>query len=129
MTPLPIRLNLTDTVHKAEYIMNDMGIRHLPVVSGEKVVGLISITDVYRISDVDKKKIICENLMTSPVVTIKETEELDTLVPLFTDQKFHAVPVLDYEDKLIGIISTIDIIRFMFDYIKTEKVWEREYKS
>lgn len=129
MTPLPVRLNLSDTVHKAEYIMNDMGIRHLPVVNNVKVVGLISITDIARVAEVDKKNITCENLMTEPVVTIGETEELEKLVQLFTDKKFHAVPVLDYEDKLVGIVSTIDIIRFMFDYIKTEKVWEREYKS
>lgn len=129
MTPLPIRLNLTDTIHKAEYIMNDMVIRHLPVVNNEEVVGLISVTDIARVAEVDKKNITCENLMSSPVVTLKETEELDKLVPLFTDKKFHAVPVLDYEDKLIGIISTIDVIKFMYDYIKTEKVWEREYKG
>ena len=129
MTPLPIRLNLTDTIHKAEYIMNDMCIRHLPVVNNEKVVGLISITDIARVAEVDKTIITCENLMTTPVVSIHETEELENIIPLFTAKKFHAVPVLDYEDKLVGIVSTRDVIKFMFDYIKTENVWNREYKS
>lgn len=129
MTALPIRLNLTDTIHKAEYIMNDMHIRHLPVVSNEKVVGLISVTDISRVADVDKKNITCENLMTKPVITIEENDDLDALVVLFTSKKLHAVPVLDCEDKLIGIVSSIDMIKFMHDYIKTEKVWEREYKA
>ncbi len=129
MTPLPIRLNLSDTIHKAEFIMKDMGIRHLPVVSGEKVVGLISVTDIARVAEMDKKNIPCENLMTVPVVTIKENEFLDDVVPLFTDKKFHAIPVLDIEERLIGILSTIDVIRFMYDYIKNEKVWAREYQN
>lgn len=129
MTPLPIRLNLKDTIKKAEFIMNDLGIRHLPVVNEHKVEGVISYTDIMRVAEVDKDKILAENLMSTPVISIKENESLNDLVPLFTNKRLHAVPVLDYENKLVGIISTIDIIRFMYDYIQTEKVWEREYQS
>ena len=129
MTPLPIRLNLKDTIHKAAFIMDDMGIRHLPVVNDSKVAGVISYSDILRISELDREKILSENLMTIPAITVKENQTLEDLVPLFTKKKLHAVPVLDFEDKLIGIISTIDIIKFMYDYIQTEKVWEREYQG
>ena len=80
MTPLPVRLNIGDSIRKAEFIMNDMGIRHLPVVNQLKVVGVISYTDVVRVSDIDKDKILAENLMSSPVITIKESQSLNELI-------------------------------------------------
>ena len=129
MTPLPIRLNPKDSIQKAAFIMNDLGIRHLPVVKDSEVIGIISYSDILRINELDREKILSDNLMTTPAITIKESETLEELAPLFTTKKLHAVPVLDYENKLIGIVSTIDIIKFMYDYIQTEKVWEREYQN
>ena len=53
MTPNPIVLILNDGLEKAEILFKEHKMRHLPVVQGEKIVGIISMTDLARISFVD----------------------------------------------------------------------------
>ena len=53
MTTEPIVLHLNDGLSKAEQLFKIHHVRHLPVVSGEKIVGILSVTDLARISFVD----------------------------------------------------------------------------
>jgi CBS domain-containing protein len=49
----PIVLYLTDGFSQAEKLFKKQRVRHLPVVSGAKIVGILSMTDLARISFVD----------------------------------------------------------------------------
>jgi CBS domain-containing protein len=49
----PIVLYLTDGLSQAEKLFKKHRVRHLPVVSGAKIVGMLSMTDLARISFVD----------------------------------------------------------------------------
>lgn len=53
MATEPLVLHLNDGLGEAERLFKKHRIRHLPVVSGEKIVGTLSITDLARISFVD----------------------------------------------------------------------------
>ena len=48
MTPEPVTVNATDSVSECMRMMTDSRIRHLPVMEGKKMVGLISIGDLVR---------------------------------------------------------------------------------
>ena len=48
MTPEPVTVNVTDTVSECMRVMTDSRIRHLPVMEGKKMVGLVSIGDLVR---------------------------------------------------------------------------------
>jgi CBS domain-containing protein len=48
MTPEPVTVNVTDSVSECMRMMTDSRIRHLPVMEGKKMVGLISIGDLVR---------------------------------------------------------------------------------
>jgi len=48
MTPEPVTVNVTDTVSECMRVMTDSRIRHLPVMEGGKMVGLVSIGDLVR---------------------------------------------------------------------------------
>ena len=53
MTQNPIVLNQNDGLAEAEKQFKEHKMRHLPIVSGEKIVGILSMTDLARISFVD----------------------------------------------------------------------------
>ncbi len=53
MTKELITLNLNDTLYSAEKRMKVNHIRHMPVVDGEELIGLISLSDLQRVSFID----------------------------------------------------------------------------
>ena len=48
MTPEPVTVNVTDTVSECMRVMTDSRIRHLPVMEGKKMIGLVSLGDLVR---------------------------------------------------------------------------------
>ena len=95
MTKNAIKLSLTDDLTKAEKLFKHNKIRHIPVMDGNKIVGMLSYTDLLRISFVDAvddesdtvdamvynmftvEQVMAKKLVTiSPETTIKETAEI-----------------------------------------------------
>lgn len=127
MTQNIIKLNLSDDLTKAESLFKAHKIRHIPVVDGNKIIGMLSYTDLLRISFADAvddddevvdttvynmftldqvmtKKVVC----ISPETTIKETAEI------LSSKEFHALPVCA-GNLLVGIVTTTDLIRYLID--------------
>ena len=48
MTPEPLTVNVTGTISECMRVMTDSRIRHLPVMDGKKMIGLVSIGDLVR---------------------------------------------------------------------------------
>jgi CBS domain-containing protein len=130
MTKNVIRLNLTDDLTKAEQLFKQHHIRHIPVVEGSKIIGMLSYTDLLRISFVDAvdddaeivdttvynmftvEQVMAKKLVTvSPETTIKETAEI------LSKNEFHALPVC-LGDLLVGIVTTTDLIKYLIDQYK-----------
>lgn len=112
---------------EAHTIINKHKIRHLPVVSNDKIEGMLSKTDIDKASFIaafDEEEIntaIFENLTIEQVMTkkIKCVQESDTIADvanLLSKYEFHAVPVLRGE-KLVGIVSTTDLINYLVSLI------------
>lgn len=123
-----IKLNLTDDLSKAESLFKHNRIRHIPVVDGNKILGMLSYTDLMRISFVDAiddtidatidatvynmftvEQVMAKKLITiSPDTTIKEAAEI------LSKNEFHALPVC-LGDLLVGIVTTTDLIKYLID--------------
>ena len=125
MTKEVVKLNITDDLTKAEKLFKQHKIRHIPVVNGNKVIGILSYTDLLRISFVDAvdddaeivdatvynlftvEQVMAKNLVTiTPETTIKETAEI------LSKKEFHALPVCE-GDLLVGIVTTTDLIKYL----------------
>ena len=102
-------------------------VRHLPVVSGTELKGIVSHTDILRMSfgshfgdnETDADEAIFEMLNLSQVmvnspVTVNETESIASVAKMLTEREFHALPVLD-DGKLVGIVTTTDIIKYLLE--------------
>jgi CBS domain-containing protein len=124
MTRNLVKLNLSDSLTKAESLFKSNNIRHLPVVSGDKIVGMLSYNDLLRISFADSTDddgetvettvydmFSLEQVMSKQVSYVNSTDNLEDAAELFVSKQFHALPVLENE-KLVGIITTTDMIRY-----------------
>ena len=130
MTKNVIKLHLADDLTKAEKLFKHNKIRHIPVVDGNKIVGMLSYTDLLRISFADAvddnddvvdasvynlftvEQVMAKKLVTiSPDTTIRETAEI------LSTKEFHASPVC-MGDLLVGIVTTTDLIKYLIDQYK-----------
>lgn len=123
MSKNPITIDVSASLYEVEKQLNQHSIRHLPVVDGEKLVGVISRSDLLRISITDLNEaedgvesVIFDNytipqVMTKVPVFIDISSTLKDAAQLLTRQSFHSLPVLD-NGKLVGIVTTTDLIRY-----------------
>ncbi len=126
MTKDVVTLNLENTLYTAEKRLKKNHIRHIPVVEDEKLIGLISLSDLKRISFIDayskegtedtpvynmlsiKDMMIKDPLTVSPDSTILEVSKL------LASKEFHSLPVVE-DEKLVGIVTTTDLLHFFID--------------
>jgi len=126
MTQEVITLSLKDSLYSAEKRMKTNHIRHMPVVDEDKLIGLISLSDLQRISFIDayskegtedtpvynmlsiKDMMIKNPLTASPKTTILEVSKL------LASKEFHSLPVVD-DGKLVGIITTTDLLHYFIE--------------
>ncbi len=124
MTEHVITLNLTDDLDTAEAIFKEKKIRHIPVISGDKIIGMLSYTDLLRISfvdgvddDDDVEAIVynmftIEQVMAKKLVSITKETTIKEVAEILAQKEFHALPVLENE-KLVGIVTTTDLINYL----------------
>lgn len=118
----------TSTLAQAVEIMEERGIRHLPVVRGSELVGMLSDRDlrgygVSLVSDVETLERLqarlgapVTNAMSSDVIRVRPSTDVGEVVDLLLEEQIHAVPVVDDDtDTLVGIVSTVDILRAVRD--------------
>ncbi len=127
MTKNILRLSLKDDLSTAESMMKKNHIRHLPVVEKERIVGMVSLNDLLRISFADAvdaegdeiestvyDMFTIEQVMTKKVEWISSEATVTDAARLFLKYDFHALPVVD-NDCLTGIVTTTDVIRYYLE--------------
>lgn len=120
-----VKLNLTDNLTKAEKLFKKHKIRHIPVVSGDKIIGMLSYTDLLRISFVDAadddaevvdatvyNMFSLEQVMVKKVITVSPQTTIKEVAEILSNREFHALPVCE-GDILVGIVTTTDLLKYL----------------
>ena len=113
-----------EKISKTELIMVRKNIGGLPVVDDSKnklVIGIITQRDV-RLArfamNFETSKTIVKDLMTPEPIVVKENNTIKFVLETMFDKKIQRLPVVDEENKLIGLVLQIDILRKLLDYMK-----------
>ena len=110
------------SVKEAFGLMKSMGIRHLPVVKGRVLKGIVTDRDLRRpkISDVFKSwdelyrindDIQVEDVMVSPTITINEEASIKEAAQIMAQKRIGALPVTGSKGGMVGIITESDVLR------------------
>jgi CBS domain-containing protein len=122
-----VSLNLTHSLEDAEKLFKKHTIRHIPVVSGDELIGMLSLTDLLRISFVDNygedegridtavyNMLSIEQVMVSNPVAVQADLTIREVAEILSTREFHALPVVEGK-KLVGIVTTTDLIKYMLE--------------
>lgn len=120
-----IALNRDDDLETAELLFKRHKIRHIPVVNGEIIIGMLSYSDLLRISFADAvydneeevdtlvyNMFTIEQVMAKNVVTVPPTATIKDVAKILAKKEFHALPVVD-DGNLVGIVTTTDLINYL----------------
>lgn len=125
MTRDLVTLNVHSDLEIAEGLMAVMRIRHLPVVSGSKLVGLITHRDLLRASlstlrahspeeeDRLKTSVEVSSLMRSEVATTHPDEDVRDAIRRMRQHRYGCLPVVDAEGDLVGIVTEADFLELV----------------
>lgn len=127
MTKEVITLHTGDSLDNAEHLFKKHHIRHIPVLKGEEVRGMLSYTDLLRISFADAvdeeeddvetivyNMFTLEQVMAKNLVSVTSDTTIKEVAEILSKKEFHAIPVID-NGKLQGIVTTTDLLNYMLE--------------
>lgn len=91
-------------------------IHHVPVVEGKKIVGLITTSDLYWLNKTfqEYEGMQASDVMTSKLATLNPDAKIGVAAQIFLRNWFHALPIVDENGDLLGIVTTFDILKYSF---------------
>ena len=129
-------LKASDSLGLADDIMQLGRIRHLPVLLGDRLVGIVSQRDLFRaaVSSVLSMRksterewlagISVHEVMTKPVITIEPQVSIRQAVELMVEARVGCLPVV-LEGKLVGLLSETDCLRYLARVLALPELKER----
>jgi acetoin utilization protein AcuB len=144
MTSKVFTVEQDDLVDRVFFLIHYERIRHLPVVEKGKVIGIVSDRDLYKALGpksnssaieaatgtngtelhVAQKKV--RHIMRRGVITVNPDTSASEAAALMASNKIGALPVVDKDKKLVGILTSTDILRVFSKIEKASAAKENE---
>ncbi len=113
MSSAPFTVEAGQTMTHAHTVMSAENIRHLPVLSGGKLVGIVTQSDLHLVeslSAIDPNRVAVEAVMTRDVYVVTPDTPLDEVVEEMARHKYGSTVVADH-DRVVGVLTVIDVCR------------------
>jgi acetoin utilization protein AcuB len=120
MTPGPHTIARSQSLAAAHEIMREHRIRHLPVLEGGQIVGMVSQRDLLMVETlpgVSPAEVQVEDAMVEDVVTAPSDAPIGELVETMLQRKIGSVVVTDH-DRVAGVFTTIDALRALHELLE-----------
>ncbi|MEI5640625.1 MULTISPECIES: CBS domain-containing protein [unclassified Pseudoalteromonas] len=124
MTPDPFAVTASNTLHDAHNLMKEKNVRHIPVINEDgvlvgmltqkimiaKVMGIMATYGANALERKEKQTLVQE-IMAVDFASVQPQQSLQDVVRFFVDNRHGCMPVVDEEDKLMGILTSSDFVR------------------
>ncbi len=109
MTLSPRTVTPDDNAKEVAEKMKTLNYRQFPVVENEKLVGIVTESDLASALE-DKKDITVKDVMVTEPITVMEDASIENASEIIRVKNFNALPVVSANNELLGILTLTDII-------------------
>ena len=130
MTTAIVTVTPEDTLETVGRIFKNNSFHHLPVIDeNQNLLGILSKADYLTLCDSMSffqkgsgvapsnrmfKSILVKDVMSKNIARLKPDNTVMVAAGFFKENLFHAIPIVDDNSKLVGIVTTFDLINFAF---------------
>lgn len=130
MTKHVICVSIKDDLRHVIDLIKKEKIRHVPVVDGNQIKGIISSTDLNRLTfsnlfeqqdnseDAILDMLSIDQVMHAHPMTVNSSNTIKEVAEIFANHHFHALPVME-DNQLVGIVTTTDIIKYLLQQFES----------
>jgi len=108
------------TLRHLQAMMRENRITSIPIVEGEKLVGIISIYDIVTALDLSLINCPAEERMTKNVVVLQDDMPLSFAISYLNKYTHNRFPVLNKDQNLVGTLGSVDVIRALLSEMNRE---------
>lgn len=119
MTKTPHLIGAEQSLRTAHELMQKHGIRHLPVLHGGKLIGLVSQRDLHLVEslrDVDPESVRVEEAMTQDVYAVEPKTALKEVVIEMAQRKLGSAVVVQ-GSTVVGVFTTVDALECLAELL------------
>jgi CBS-domain-containing membrane protein len=115
-------VDVKEDLRAVRQVLRTEKIHHVPIVDGDALVGIISSRDLLRIyRDAFAKEAPSSEgeptialTMQTEMVTMRPDEKVERAIDILADGEIHSIPIVDRDDRLVGILTNIDLLEYVF---------------
>jgi len=118
-----------DPISKARKLIRDHGVHHIPVVNGHQIIGIISASDILRVSfgdafGADERAVDAtldhtmslEQIMNKEPRVLRKDATVRDAAEILAKGEFHSVPIVDMDrTTLVGMVTSTDLIKYLLE--------------
>lgn len=121
-----ITVHPEDNMDKVLQIFKEHRIHHLPVTEGKKLVGLITTSDLLWMNKHfdEYSELLVKDVMSTKLATLDIHAKIGTAAQIFLKNWFHALPVINSNGDIEGIVTSFDVLRYSYQKEYPNEHWD-----
>jgi acetoin utilization protein AcuB len=121
MTTTPHSIGADETIEAASQLLRQHGVRHLPVLEGEQLLGVLTDRDIKFVEgfrDVDPTTLTVAEAMIEEPYSVSPATPLDEVTSTMAEKKYGCAIVVQNQ-RVVGIFTTVDACRALSELLVT----------
>ncbi|MCB0344164.1 MAG: CBS domain-containing protein [Bdellovibrionales bacterium] len=120
MTPCPYKIPAKSSLNDALAMMEERGIRHLPVFEGEEVIGIVwesLVRSALFVCESSKFCPDCGTIAEKDPFVVSVADDVGDVAKTMADRKLDCALVQDEEENFVGIFTSTDAFRALYLFL------------
>lgn len=123
-TPDPITAGPDTSILELGQIMKEHGIRHIPVIEKDRIIGIVSDRDLKVaacLNSSEKSMVLAKDIMVRDPLTVSSESPLDEVAYLMSKNKIGSVIVNDENSQFLGIFTATDALNALIEVVRSSE--------